>query len=100
MAIFHVTAFDKDGSGELRRAVRADHLEFARGLGARLKLGGPLLSEDGEAMIGSVLVIEAEDRAELDALLAADPYVKAGLFKQVDIRPYRIVFPAPAPPHA
>jgi uncharacterized protein YciI len=41
---------------------------------------------------GSLLVVEAADRAEAEAFAAADPYAKAGLFESVAIRPFRTVF--------
>jgi uncharacterized protein YciI len=41
---------------------------------------------------GSMLVVEAADRAEAEAFAAADPYAKAGLFESVVIRPFRAVF--------
>ena len=52
-----------------------------------------MTSEDGEAMIGSVLIIEAADRAEAEAFAAGDPYAKAGLFESVTIKPFKKVFP-------
>ena len=100
MALFHITAMDKPDSLALRLATREAHLAHARGLGAKLKLAGPLLTDDGESMIGSIFVIEAADRDELDAIVAADPYVKAGLFAHVDIKPFRQVLPALPLSHA
>ena len=40
-------------------------------------------------MIGSLLVLEAETEAEVREWLAADPYAKAGLFANVDVKPWR-----------
>lgn len=100
MALFHIMAMDKPDSAALRLATRQAHLDFANALGPKLKLGGPMLSDDGAAMIGSVFVIEADDREELAMILAADPYAKAGLFARVDVRPFRQVFPTPPKAHA
>jgi uncharacterized protein YciI len=41
---------------------------------------------------GSLLVVEAADRAAAEAFAAADPYAKAGLFESVVVRPFRAVF--------
>ena len=57
--------------------------------GDRVKLGGPMLSEDGSRMIGSMLVIEAESLQEARNWAAGDPYKKADLFASVDIRPWK-----------
>lgn len=89
--LFAVTCLDKPDATEIRLANRAAHLEYAGKL--PLVVGGPLLSDDGERMVGSLLVIEAADRASLESTLAADPYAKAGLFQSVTIRPYKKVFP-------
>jgi uncharacterized protein YciI len=91
--LFSFYCLDKAGAGETRLANRAAHLAFAETLGGRLVFGGPLLSGDGSAMVGSLLVIECADRAEAEALAAADPYARAGLFESVTIRPVRQVFP-------
>jgi uncharacterized protein len=61
----------------------------------RIKIGGPLLAPDGERMIGSMLIVEAENEAEARALLAEDPYAKAGLFQSVELLPWRWVVNPP-----
>ena len=48
----------------------------------------PLLDE-AEGMAGSMFILEAPDRAAVEAFTAADPYSQAGLFGQVEIRGYR-----------
>ena len=37
---------------------------------------------------GSLVVIVADDLAAAEAITAADPYAQAGLFAQVEIRPW------------
>jgi uncharacterized protein len=99
MALFLVTATDKAGALELRLSTRPAHLDYIRGFGPRIKLGGPFLAEDRDTPKGSILLIEAPDRAALDAILAADPYVKAGLFADVDVKEFRWVVNAPPEAH-
>ena len=91
--LFAITCIDKPGHAEVRAANRAAHLEVLKGLGDRLILGGPLLSDDGQAMQGSLLVIDFPDRAAAQAFCQQDPYAKAGLFQQVVIRAFRKVLP-------
>ena len=87
---------DKADSEELRLATREAHLGyFGEKVGTTVKLAGPMLSEDGARMIGSVFIIEAESRAEVEALNADDPYTRAGLFAKVTIHPFRQTIPAP-----
>ena len=66
-----------------------------------LKFAGPFLDDDGKPN-GSLVVIEAADKAAAAAIAADDPYAKAGLFETVEIRPWNWVFnkPAAAEPRA
>ncbi len=91
--LFVIYCVDKPGHEEVRLANRAAHLEFARQKADKMLCGGPMLSDDGERMVGSMLVIDLPDRAAAEAMMAADPYVKAGLFESVTIRPYKKVLP-------
>ncbi|MEW5729962.1 MAG: YciI family protein [Pseudomonadota bacterium] len=93
MALFIITCMDKPNSIDLRLANRAAHLDYARGWSDRMLVGGPLLSDDGETMIGSALILDVEDRAQVDEFIANDPYGKAGLFESVTVRRYKKVLP-------
>ncbi len=46
---------------------------------------GPLLADDSDEMIGSLLIIEAESRDEVDAFLAEEPMAKAGLYESLTV---------------
>jgi len=93
----HFVALSKDRANglETRLANRPAHLDFLKAHRERIKIGGPLLSPDGERMIGSMLIVEAENEAEARALLAEDPYAKAGLFQEVSVLPWRWVVNPP-----
>lgn len=91
--LFVIYCLDKPGHDEVRLANRAAHIEYARRNADKMLVGGPLLSDDGQRMIGSMLVIDLPDRGAADALMANDPYVKAGLFDSIVIRPYKKVLP-------
>jgi uncharacterized protein YciI len=80
---------DKPQSLDLRMATRERHLAYVGGFADRLKLGGPLLDENGD-MAGSVLVLEADSLAEAEAFSANDPYRQAGLFERVEISALRV----------
>ncbi len=64
---------------------------FWRKHASSVKLGGPLLDPAGEKPIGSLLILDCEDEAAARALLARDPYAKAGLFASVELKPWRRV---------
>ena len=59
-------------------------------------LAGPILNEAGEPR-GSLLIIRAETLDAARAFAENDPYAQADLFKNVDIKPYRLVAGALAP---
>lgn len=73
-----------------RQAVRADHLDGARTLAeaGTLQLGGALLDAAG-GMIGSALVLEADDEAAVRALLEADVYARSDVWREYEIYPFK-----------
>jgi hypothetical protein len=81
--MFVLICRDKPGHLEVRKANRDAHLAYLAETGI-VRLAGPLLDDAG-GMVGSMLAIEAADRAAAEAFAAADPYAKAGLFASVEI---------------
>jgi uncharacterized protein YciI len=84
---------DKAEAVGVRVAHREAHLAFLDELGDRLFVAGPLLSEDGSTMVGSLIIVDCEHMAAAHALATRDPYAKAGLFSSVAIKPWRKVRP-------
>jgi uncharacterized protein YciI len=70
---------------------RDQHFTFIAQHGANVRFAGPLMSDDGERMVGSLLILEADSLDAAHAWSANDPYNKVGLFESVDIRPWRLV---------
>ena len=79
---------DAEGAMALRLANREAHLAYAATT-EMIRMAGPLFADDGETMIGSLIVVEAKDRAAVEAFRVNDPYVQAGLFDRVEIHPFR-----------
>ncbi|MDE2385301.1 MAG: YciI family protein [Alphaproteobacteria bacterium] len=86
--LYALLCTDKPNGLELRAKVRPDHLAYLGSLGDKMKFAGPFLDDAGNA-IGSLVMIEAEDRAGASAIAAGDPYNKAGLFASVEIKAWR-----------
>lgn len=86
MAYFCVHAFDRPGRLDDRKRLRDSHRARLRQHDhpVAVRIGGPLLDDEG-AMIGTMLVIEAETRAAVEAYLAGDPYMREGLFETVTV---------------
>lgn len=91
--LFAIQCIDRDDRPGLRAETRAAHLAYLDGFAGRMIAAGALLSDDGATPVGSLIVIDLEDRAACDAFAAADPYAKAGLFASVTIRPWRKAYP-------
>lgn len=86
--LFALICTDKPNSVDLRMSVRPDHLTYLESLGAGLKAAGPFTTDEG-APTGSLVIIEAADRAAAKAMAENDPYARAGLFASVEIRPWK-----------
>ncbi len=92
---FVAICLDKPNSLELRLSKRAAHLEYLRTHANTIKTCGPLLDDDGETMIGSMLILDVPSRDAAETILAEDPYKKANLFAKVEIRRWRWVIGTP-----
>jgi uncharacterized protein len=88
MPLYVLACFDKEGALDLRMATREAHLAWARERHGKIRMAGPMLSEDDQ-MAGSLFFLEAESLEEVKAFNAEDPYTKAGLWDRVEIRRFR-----------
>jgi uncharacterized protein YciI len=92
MPHFAIHCIDQPDSLELRLANRPDHLAHVRSMGDRVLVAGPLLDLEGQP-IGSLLIIDFDERKDAMAFAAADPYALAGLFASVAVTAWRKVIP-------
>lgn len=75
-------------AAERRLRSRPAHLEGA----ARLQEAGHLgaILDDAGRMVGSAAVAQFATRAELDEWLRTDPYVTGGVWRDIQVIPYRV----------
>ncbi|NOZ32691.1 MAG: YciI family protein [Alphaproteobacteria bacterium] len=85
---FVIVANDRPGVVELRQQHRPAHLEYLISLGPAVLAAGPFLNEAGEG-IGSMLIMQADNLAQVEAMAANDPFALAGVFADVVVRPWR-----------
>lgn len=91
---YYIHAEDKEGAVELRLKNREAHLAYIKKYyNDKMIAAGPMLADDGETMIGSVILIDLEGRAAVDEYCAGDPYAQAGLYASINIKPFKHVFP-------
>ena len=59
---FVAVCIDKPNHLQTRLDNRPNHLAYLNGLGAKLKIAGPLLGPDNETPIGSMLILRRRRR--------------------------------------
>ena len=95
-----IQGLDRAESLAARLAARPAHLARLNALrdDARLLLAGPCPAIDAEdpgpaGFSGSLIVAEFASLTDARAWAEADPYVAAGVYERVDVRPFKKVLP-------
>lgn len=81
--LFVIHGFYHDNVAELRAQHINAHKKFlgsAATYGVELVMSGPLVTDDGITPIGSLIVIDAPDRATAEAFHHDDPFYTAGMW--------------------
>jgi len=76
-AITRVLAPNTD---KAREAGLESHRNYLKSQKRILVLAGAQLSDDGAEQLGSLLIVNVNNRAEAQAFLDGDPFMKAGVF--------------------
>jgi uncharacterized protein YciI len=92
MPLYAIICKDKPGALETRLATRPVHLDYLHA-SKGVKQAGALLDDDGNP-IGSIIVVEADDKAAAQAQADNDPFTLAGVFESVEVRPWRLAIGA------
>ncbi len=97
---YAILAEDVPDSLSKRLAARPAHLERLHALTetGRLLLAGPMPAIDSPdpgpaGFAGSLIIAEFDSLAAAEAWAAADPYVAAGVYAQVRVRPFKKTLP-------
>jgi uncharacterized protein YciI len=89
MPLYALHALDRPNTLPLRMEYYAEHRAFAEdaeALGVKIIMSGPLQSDDGEIMTGSLFLLEAADRAAVEAFVSENPFTKHDVWGEVSIR--------------
>ena len=87
---FLITAYDGENLLEKRMEVRPRHLENMAQINGKVLCAGGILDEDGK-MKGSVLILDFDNRDQLDAYLKAEPYIIEKVWERVTVEPMNVV---------
>jgi uncharacterized protein YciI len=83
-----VYCVDHDGMVERRREYYDAHKAYLATSPVKTLISGPLLASDGETMIGSFFLYEADDMDAIVRFNREDPFNKAAIWRTVEIRPF------------
>ena len=90
-----IHAQDREESLEARKVARPAHLERLKALAGegRLLVAGPMPNIDSpdpgpEGYSGSTVIAEFDSLDDAREWAGADPYVEAGIYSYVDVRPF------------
>ena len=90
----HVVAFvtHKPGRVEAGSGIQGAFIDYLRNHpdhpGVVVHNAGPTLDDDSESIVGLLLIAEAPSLEATRAFLADSPYGKAGIFADVQVRPW------------
>jgi uncharacterized protein YciI len=70
---------------ENRRKGLEPHREYMRSKKHILVIAGPTTNDDGTEFVGTLLIVNVENRAEAQAFVDGDPFTKAGMFSSITI---------------
>ncbi len=99
--LYALVGLDVPDSLDKRLTARPSHLERLHALQqqGRLLLAGPFPAIDGNdpgtaGFTGSLIVAEFDSLADAQSWADADPYVAAGVYASVSVKPFKRVLPA------
>ena len=97
---YAIEGYDRSDALASRLAARPAHLARLHALrdAGRLLVAGPCPAIDAEdpgpaGFSGSIVIARFDSLAEARAWADADPYVDAGVYERVEVRPFRAVLP-------
>ncbi len=98
--LYAIISQDKPNSLNSRMTARPAHLERLEDLKqqGRLVIAGPHPAIDSEnpgesGFSGSLVIAEFSNRSEAQAWADADPYIAAGVYSSVIVKPFKKVLP-------
>jgi uncharacterized protein YciI len=86
---FVIHTRDKPDGSALRAPLREAHHEYLSHYRDIIFARGPVLDDDGNHMIGSLLMLDVADRAEAEAFWVDVPFNRAGVYEWTTMERWR-----------
>jgi uncharacterized protein len=80
-----IYAIDDPAAAERRVSARAAHSAHLKEAPLPVVLKGPLVADDGKTPAGSLIVVEAATRGDVEDFVKSDPFCAAAIWKEVRV---------------
>ncbi len=91
--IYMFRLLDRPDGAALRQRLRPEHKAYLAQVADRIAFAGPLVADDGQTMIGSLLAIDFDGRDAARAWLAGEPFTRAGLYAGTEVLAFLNLWP-------
>lgn len=96
--LFAILCTDREGTVEQRLATRPAHiarLEDLEAQGRIITAGAMPKNRENpqDGFYGSIMIVDFESREALDEWLKEEPFIQAGVYAHVEVRPFNKAFP-------
>lgn len=85
---FIVHCLDYEDALQRRLLNYEAHKEYLANAEVQSVISGPLVSDDGETMVGNCFLVEAESKEDVVDFNRNDPFNAAGVWRQVSIHTF------------
>ena len=86
--IFMFYILDKADSPALRAPLRQLHRAYIGQVAERVAFAGPLVTDDGQTIIGSLLALDFPDREAARQWIDGEPYARGGVYQSIQIHAF------------
>jgi len=86
--LFVIFCIDRAGAEDRRKQMIQAHVDYLATKPIKVVMSGPLTSDDGAKAIGSLFLVDAANRAEVESFQRSDPFYNAGIWETVEVRAF------------
>ncbi|WP_278808274.1 YciI family protein [Obesumbacterium proteus] len=87
--LYLIHAIDKEGCEGLRKSLLGEQIEYVNSaINIKIILAGPLLIENENDSSGSLLIVDAENRNEVNIFISETPFFINGLWETLMINKF------------